>query len=718
MPEFIDDQFLKNIGDLSRAQLNVLMSFVSEEGFVGSSRLSIPLRRRLTHQFIAAMLSCGFPKISPVIQKAYDWLMKSQAPSEVVDTIDWFLVLDKVEAAIRMGDSNDKFCTQAVDLILSRRRSSLHYQLPSASSDANTFNALWCTKILLNYPHMPKCRLAVTETIKAFTKDYENLCPHARDLSFLIYLYSKTYPDIKLSDPIYKKMKTKLLKYNNNGLFDTSKELSPVIIQELNKSGLFPALVSGNENALHWSLISTCYVIENLADLCQRSNSLSSFIVQAIKTIHRILINNQENIELVYPDQYKQIMISARCISAFVKYFPTGFNNYILPTFIEENVRLQREKRQNDQTCNDEPTFTNVIKNWLSIRINDPEYIGGGRSGSKIARIKPVLRIPAETQEGYLDKPVPNIETVIIKYGKPEDLEQERTNYSCIPPEFRNMFASIPKTGYLEQRTGKVVEYLLIEDLLGFSTFEEFITHCPTGNLPQFISKFCDFLKSFYAIPIGAEDTRGLIRRLYTAQMHKSIELIHEIKTRIVGLDSSDFEFMQNIITIIQNSNSLENFRPTPMHGDLNSRNIMVRGKFSAISELRFRFIDLNKFSRTGDFAYDLGEFLVDMETVTKQMDSGSQSNTLSGQFESSFLKLLTDKPDEFFQVRLNLGKARSLLKILDLKANQALQLLGTNPINDSQAKLIFKDQIMDKLSAAYRYISDSVQIMSSLKER
>jgi hypothetical protein len=80
--EFVlpDLSFAKNRDEFYLAYLRILMSHINEDGSVGPSKLSMAQRRRLTHQSISALLTCGFPKESPVLQRSYQWLVNSRDP--------------------------------------------------------------------------------------------------------------------------------------------------------------------------------------------------------------------------------------------------------------------------------------------------------------------------------------------------------------------------------------------------------------------------------------------------------------------------------------------------------------------------------------------------------------------------------------------------------------------------------------------------------------
>jgi 5-methylthioribose kinase len=171
-------------------------------------------------------------------------------------------------------------------------------------------------------------------------------------------------------------------------------------------------------------------------------------------------------------------------------------------------------------------------------------------------------------------------------------------------------------------------------------------------------------------------------------------------------LSDNDKDALNNIVDITFKLSALESFEPTVMHGDLNIRNIMTRGKQSITTEPRFRLIDINRFSRIGDVAYDIGELLVDLDQVSKHKDFAEIGRETNELIEAAFQKFMNERADATYEIRLLLSKARSLLKLTQLRASFGLSILGKNPISDQQAEKIYKEEILPNLAQVYSLIS------------
>lgn len=117
----------------------------------------------------------------------------------------------------------------------------------------------------------------------------------------------------------------------------------------------------------------------------------------------------------------------------------------------------------------------------------------------------------------------------------------------------------------------------------------------------------------------------------------------------------------------------LEPIPPSFMHGDLNLGNIMVQGEPGDRRPLRFRLIDLDKFTRAGDLAIDIGELVVELEHSPFASTPWPGRCKLSRPLEIHFTQVALANADVRFPLRLALAKARSLLKLTELYARQIM---------------------------------------------
>jgi len=702
----ISDSFEANKSLLYQSCVEILTKYVTEEGYIGQEDMSIIHKRRLTHQYISSMLLSGFAPTTQVLQKALAWLKDSLTATSVVATsthpLDQYFVLDVVEASLRM-DKNDEYANLAVDILLSQRKG-FYIDSPSAEPRRDYFFTLWAAKIFLYSDHNPKARKTSEEIVKDFTENYENLLPNSRELCFLISLYTQLWPKASLREAPLSDMLNKLVSEGEQMLFDVRPDVRSRLDQ-LHESGLNPYNVSGIASNVHWALISTSYVIENLAEICGRSKRLTNTVREIAAAYFDILKPAIQDIEMVFDTPYQQVMLAARTLSAYATFTGEDIAKHMVPHFLEQTIRMEMD-RKSEERAKEKRQLQDVIKKWLPIDWSpaDEERLAGGYSTAKVIRVKPRIEFTNDFMPELKRQSIPFIDSLILKFGRKMDLDTERTNYTSIPIDFRNLFASIPSNHIIQSSDeGEIVEYLVIEDLIGFRTIQEILPNVSKDFGPYLFSKLTQFLRHFYTMPIDPGNKMGLIRKIYIFPIMQNLEIIFDFKQKIQKkLDDDDINLLTALNNLIPLSSQLETFKPTVMHGDLNIRNVLLTGKQVVGSDLQFKMIDLDKFTRFGDYTYDVGEFLVDLEIFVQR--NKVHSSSAHQKFEQTFFKFAEERGDKTFPIRLELAKARSISKLLKIQSKLALEKFGQNPLHDKEVERTF-----DEIQPMLKQLSNSL---------
>ena len=688
-----------NIVDFYYYLMHTLVSFINDEGYVGSKNHSIKEKRRLTHQCIAAMLESGFQKDTPVLQKLLEWMKKRDLDESDSDIA---FIPDVIEASLRMGERDSELCKNAIDYLLNKKAGPIKYQIRGKERDP--FFALWCSKILLYYSERDDCHEAVTNTIKYFASQYKELTG-ARDLSFLIALYNKRWPNHRRNGKTLNVMVERLFTDCFEGLFEVSDELKPRI-HDLVENGLSQSLATGFEHDIYMSIISTSYVIENLSQINFQSDIITSSLSMITRNYFNLLFPAINHLSDIFPDTYHQIMLTARTLSAFAIYRNDDVVRETLPKILSELI--ERERNNNEvATPFDKNKLRNVLREWFIIdwEDNDQEVITGGISGSKIIRVKPKIKTPESSVYGNSNN-LPLVESVIIKIGKKGDLDKERRNFETIPIDYRHLFASIPADTYKEIIKGELIEYLVIEDLAGFRTIREIITSINPESRINLLNNFIDFLRHFYSMPTGFTNSTGIIRTLYINPIQRSLEKIQEFKNSIKDLEETDFEILYRINEILRRSKYLEEFQPTAIHGDLHLGNVMVRDKVTLNSYNVFRLIDVETFSKKGDYVFDLGEIWIDIEESFRKKDTIQDHSDLLDCLSKGFTSISNQRIDSSYLLRLSLSKARSKLRLAEINSKKAGRMGALNPISIRMLENIFDEEINPYFSEACSLIN------------
>jgi aminoglycoside phosphotransferase (APT) family kinase protein len=670
-----------------RACVQTLASWMSQDGYVGPESASLKQQRRLTHQYISALVRAGFPTSTRELDRACDWLIRSTDTGGSSAGAEYYVVPDKIEAAIEMGRSSDDFCRMAIDLLLKRRSPGAYaYTIPGEAP--NAFLALWAAKIFVNFIDRSDCTAAVDEVLDAFSGHYHTL--QARDLALLVHLWAKRYKPRSLANQPMRAMLETLTERCREGFFDANDEVL-ARLPDLLASGLTLDTTAGIRREVYWSLLSTCYVVENLTRLSSKSKDLAAKVRYSGKQLFRVLGGSDAGYGGVF-EPYQQIMLAARSLIAFVSVTGEDAAKLIIPGMLIEIVDRERQL-EFDRKQQEKLRLQRVIKEWMNVdwANEDAEKLGGGLSGATVVRIRPRLRIPSDAADGYVSVPVPHIDSIIVKYARKTDLDRERRSYASIPPEFRTVAAAIPSRAHNEVVGDEVLEYLVIEDLRGYRTMQEILPRSSQDFRAFLASRMAEFLKFFYSMPSTPAPTVGATRKMYLTPIYRSLDIIQTLKERMGRVDEADREALDCLRRLLDAADILDNFPHTVMHGDLNSRNLLVHGRMEPGSELHFKLIDLDAFTRSGDMAYDLGEFVADVEEVFRKHHEEA-SRELRSMVAAAFEQYASDRGDARFVLRFHLAKARSLLKLSEISAKQGLQFAGSDPISDRQVQSLCED--------------------------
>jgi hypothetical protein len=218
----------------------------------------------------------------------------------------------------------------------------------------------------------------------------------------------------------------------------------------------------------------------------------------------------------------------------------------------------------------------------------------------------------------------------------------------------------------------------------------------------------------------------GLLMQLYLLPMQQHVYQVfgYILENRL--LENTDKQkyapqlqrsLLEKIGYLVRRQLDLEGFPITCMHGDLHTRNIMVRRlkqreNTERDSELDFKLIDLEKFRRNGDAAHDVGELLVDLELLRAPRNVAAERDPilpLIKAVQETYQRFAQERDDSTFAIRVQLAQARSLIRIAKGRTKQGEHSLrdsrrgpairvAFDALNDTDQALEYLTKVVDTL--------------------
>jgi len=202
----------------------------------------------------------------------------------------------------------------------------------------------------------------------------------------------------------------------------------------------------------------------------------------------------------------------------------------------------------------------------------------------------------------------------------------------------------MPQPSYVDDRRRKA--YIIMADLSRHKTLAEVLEKVPQMQ-PALNRELMPFL-----IRVHMGDMRqrraagdGVLLQLYLLPMQEHVRRVFSyiLENRLLEADKAKEALarqtqrglLDSIGHLVRRQLDLEGFPLACMHGDLHSRNIMVKKLRPSEnpdrdSEIDFKLIDLEKFDRSGDAALDAGELLMDLEILRAPRNTPAEKDPIA----------------------------------------------------------------------------------------
>jgi tetratricopeptide (TPR) repeat protein len=173
------------------------------------------------------------------------------------------------------------------------------------------------------------------------------------------------------------------------------------------------------------------------------------------------------------------------------------------------------------------------------------------------------------------------------------------------------------------------------------------------------------FLKLIYSESKKIDDKQSyIIQQIYKGEILKSLSAIILALKDIKDIKNFEVHItpvVNSLMKLVSQDQFINSNFLTLMHGDLNLRNIMIG--LEEDDSVNLKLIDIDKLTLDGDYAYDVGELIVDLDIQVGKV--------YSRYVEQKFEDFAKEESDESFTSRLTIGKINSLLKLAKINVNK-----------------------------------------------
>lgn len=634
---------------------------------------------RVTQHYTVALLAYGFTPEQLELHEAADWFA-TRFPSEVHRRIDP-VEMNRLEALLSLRPTNEYVLPRLEQL--SKQRTADHYFDIQAGGPA--FDTLWAIKVMAQAREVGVLNgIMSEEDLREWAAQVVEVNQRDKDLALALRLRHDLKG--KLTPAQQKKYLDKLISIaeQSGGVWGLSQDMRE-IGDSMHRQQLTPEQIADHREIFREMILSTCYVIENLMPLVEAYPQVEEVTRRAMETWWGVFCgeNAVGTLRALFPNGYDYLLIVCRTLVSVRAYMGEPLINWVA-AHLHRRLAAQQPRRVEPP---DNESIRRALKNWIHVDLDKaPEALRLGMSDSNVVRIRPYISNPMQPEDDSFRLNIPNADSLVVKFGPVDEVNAERDNYSRLPASIRDCFVSIPQPSYVDQDRRRA--FVIMADLHRYRTLSEALSKVPQIH-EALVNELGLFLLRMHQ---GEGNQRryvqeGLLLQLYLIPMQQHIRRIfsYMMENKLLESDGKpqfaaelQLKLLDQIATLVRRQLDLETFPIACMHGDLHSRNIMVRRmkqrESGRESEIDFKLIDIEKFRRSGDAALDAGELLVDLEllrTARNAMTDRDPVVALMKALETTYLNFAQEREDSTFNIRMELGQARALIRIAKGRTKQ-----------------------------------------------
>ncbi|MBN1963799.1 MAG: aminoglycoside phosphotransferase family protein [Anaerolineae bacterium] len=721
-----DRELLQEFRPLFEQMVMVLLKQQHEHGFI-SERSTLRGEEdqeeafSLTTHFVTALVECGYAT-GDYLERALKWFLSTLSPAAAYQDLDR-RGMNRLEALLLLNPPPDLLARYGLEPDLPRallaqldnhRRSFSSYDMAGVSPH---FASLWALKLMLQAhengllddpAHLQCMKDDIDRLLRAVTSGTLYLRHHeqalALGLRFRLFSNSLQKPHRDLLHDLAR------FAEESDGLWNARPSMINRL-PDLKRFGLRADSIRGNERRWRDALLGTCYTIENLSPLRGDFPEIGPALDRAMRMFNTLLHPGPSVLQKSLGAYYNWFSIMSRLLIASQAYSGGYLSNQLLSTLID---KVSANGYGDDVTL-DHEGFVNALRHWFDLSFEEQlTPLSRGRSGAQVVRIQPRVFIPASNPaDSHVPIYLPGFESVIIKYGPHEEIGLEYENYrDRLPSRVQHMFARMRLT-YQRANTS----YLIIQDLNEYKTLEEYLPDARRdGKAESLGGDLIAFLQQFHQLPTRSLDTsrKELARELYFKPIWRYVDTVYALFNEFRVQDYLREEDMaalgsareleqglRELMTYLyQHERILDQFPVTYMHGDLHTRNIMVHPPV-ANGDLRFRFIDLEKFMVEGDYACDVGQLSVNLillATDGRDRSIGQLVTAIERELKRTYEQIAEQIGDRYYPIRLALSECRARLRIAHGSSKDGLMRLKQKQI-DKAAEIVLQALVLAELA-------------------
>jgi hypothetical protein len=677
------------------------------------------IRIRVTQHYTAALLAYGFTADTPELQWATEWFA-TPFPKRDMDVID-VLEMTRLEGLLNLR-SDDLTVQPRLEQLI-RQKNDQYFEIDRADDhDTPTpiFDTLWALKVLMLARTQGLIDgLLTTAEIRAMLNRMTEIAVYDKDVALALRLqYELTGKLTRSQEDVLRRLIKRSEQYgyvwgiHRQDMWERVRDIA----ESMRYRQLTPSIIDQQGDAFREMILNMCYVIENLAPLGDVYPEVIEALERSLNLWWRQFQgdNAPMNIRTLFPKEYDFLMVMCRTLVAVSSYVGEPLSALCwLPS-----LRRMSQTFGNGE-WEEAENIKRALRQWIDVELIEHQELKLGLSEANVVRIKPGIYNPMDDNKDDLLRT-----SLVVKYGPAEEIEGERRNYSSLPGRIRHHFVSIPAASYTDSERQLV--FVIMQDLNHYQTLYEVYDRLLKPDNPRLGGLLSEFLVNIHRGD-GEQPSYSLhnhVRELYLLPMLQHLNyLAAHMQNRDIYTDEhiqrfnrAEGQLSQLIAGVMQYQQQIKRFPLAYMHGDLHSRNIMIRMQqkqgIARRAEYDFKLIDLESLRADGDAAHDAGQLMIDLNllqiTGKKNLNRSVYAKLADMQHElaQAYLNFAAERGDESFVTRLMLAKARAILRIAKGRAKRTERHLRRREYHQAQAAvseiLNLTEESVEHLREAY----------------